>query len=204
MSTTNPESNPARLHPLADPLPPADGGLSSVARRFFAGVGVVLIVAFGVLLAGPYIGQKKAEANYQEVMQELQAVVSDYVVNNYAGVTKIEWQGVQVEFLAHEIISHTLNTNPVRTTARVYVDDTDYFTVDYSLYSEADYHRVEQKYVLAGTLTPENLDAVFGGEARNAAKKSDTTSFDQFIKSEGGSPGAEVVYNTNITKFDWA
>ena len=193
-----------------------DGGVESSIRRarrarririiaWLAFLGALAVI-FGLQAGKAYVEQKEREAAYQVATREIQETVTDYLVSNYAGVTRVEWQGIGVEFLASDVLGHLLYPNYVSSEARVYVNDTDYLTLRYSLNEEADYDEETSRYVLYGYLTPENMDIENASALRGAKENlsvQEQRVFDEFVKSPVASPDAEITYNVDIFKFDW-
>jgi len=173
----------------------------SGSRRLLI-VGVVVLVLIGVWAVFAYVGNKKMERNYQDLMAEVQETLSTYLLDHYEGAEAIEWQGVGVEYLATELIRPPQYYAPtVVSTGRVYVNKTDYFTIEVGLDLIGEYDNHAKRYVPNGLLTPANMDKVVSGQLRDKLEDlspNDRRVFDGFVKSDRGSPGAEVTYNVDI------
>ena len=65
---------------------------------------IILGIATMVLIIGgkKYMDKKSAEKEYQDGVELIQNYVTDYLVHNYEGIEKIEWQGVGIEWRIHQ------------------------------------------------------------------------------------------------------
>lgn len=61
---------------------------------------IAALVVLVIVIAGGkhYMDRKAQERLYQDGMQQVQEVFTEYLVENYAGIDAVEWQGVGVEW----------------------------------------------------------------------------------------------------------
>ena len=106
---------------------------------------LLLLVLMGTGFGGKvYMDKQKLEKEYQQGIELIQSYVTDYLVKNYAGIKKIEWQGIGVEYRNSPILGPSLFGNYVDTDVKVYVSDDNYFTMTYKLTDETDFSAVER------------------------------------------------------------
>ncbi|MDN6071199.1 MAG: hypothetical protein L0I48_08405, partial [Lactococcus plantarum] len=77
---------------------------------------LLLLVLIGTGFGGKvYMDKRKLEKEYQQGIELIQSYVTDYLVKNYAGIEKIEWQGIGVEYRNSPILGPSLFGNYVDT-----------------------------------------------------------------------------------------
>ena len=154
-----------------------------------------------------YMDMKTQEKDYQDGIAIIQNYVSDYLVKNYQGIEKIEWQGIGVEYRNSPIHGTSLFGNYVNTRVSVYVSNDLFFTMRFTLTDETDYDSDLRKYVKLDSLNSQNTDVVIKGELtdaiRRAALKTDKLKFEKMKKSKNGSPTVKVVYNLEIHELKY-
>lgn len=82
---------------------------------------IILGIATMLLIIGGknYMDKKSAEKEYQDGVELIQNYVTKYLVHNYEGIEKIEWQGVGVEWRNSPIYGTSLFGNYVNSKVRV-------------------------------------------------------------------------------------
>ncbi|EGO7879186.1 hypothetical protein FGV18_002337 [Enterococcus faecalis] len=153
-----------------------------------------------------YMDKKAIEKDYQQGIDLIQKYVSNYLVENYEGIEKIEWQGVGVEWRNAKGYGTSLLGNYVDSDVRIYVSEDKYFMPDFRLSEKGVYNDELKKYVLSDTLNPQNTDVTISVELKNATYKlsnDEKKSFEKFRKSTKGSPNAKVVYNLEIHELTY-
>lgn len=182
-----------------------DEAKSPVARTRRAPL-IVLIAALVVLvvvIAGGkhYMDRKAQERLYQDGMQQVQEVFTEYLVKNYAGIDAVEWQGVGVEWWGSPMLGDIVISD-----ARVYVNDEDYIKMDLFLHDATDFDRDRKRYILNGVLSTQNMDGIIKVELHNSTyqlTQEGKLAFDEFVKSEAGSPDAKVTYDLEVHELTY-
>lgn len=156
--------------------------------------------------------------DYQQGIDLIQKYVSDYLVKNYEGIERIEWQEVGVEYRSSPNGGPSFFGDYVDTEAKVYVSKETYFTIRFKLHDEADYDDDKKKYVLLNTLNPKNLDISVDGDKYNSiyvytdnpdeeklgvTEEEKKEIEEKGIKSSKGSPNAKVTYNLKIHEYKY-
>ena len=119
---------------------------------------LLLLVLIGTGFGGKvYMDKRKLEKEYQQGIELIQSYVTDYLVKNYAGIKKIEWQGIGVEYRNSPILGPSLFGNYVDTDVKIYVSDENYFTLEFRLSDKAEYDDALKKYVIKKSLNPNNV-----------------------------------------------
>ncbi|HAP2863816.1 TPA: hypothetical protein ITS68_000713 [Enterococcus faecalis] len=160
----------------------------------------VLLIIIGIG-GKQYMDKKAIEKDYQQGIDLIQKYVSNYLVENYEGIEKIEWQGVGVEWRNAKGYGTSLLGNYVDSDVKVYVSEDKYFMPYFRLADEADYDYELEKYVVLDSLNSKNIDIVIEAELKNTINKlsqNENKIFDKFKKATKGSPNAKVVYNIEI------
>ena len=137
--------------------------------------------------------KKAIEKDYQQGIDLIQKYVSNYLVENYEGIEKIEWQGVGVEWRNAKGYGTSLLGNYVNSEIRVYVSKDDYFMMYFRLTDKTEYDDELKKYVVLDSLRNATYDL-------NQAEKK---VFERFRKSDKGSPNAKVIYNLEIHELTY-
>jgi len=117
--------------------------------------------------------KKAVEKSYQDGIELIQNYVTDYLVKNYEGIEKIEWQGVGVEWRNSDIFGASILGNYVNSNVHVYISKDSYFTMEFRLSDETEYDDDLKKYVLyeydgAPVLNPSNMDVSVATGIHNA------------------------------------
>ncbi|WP_068876845.1 hypothetical protein [Pseudolactococcus piscium] len=99
--------------------------------------------------------KQKTEKEYQQGIELIQSYVTDYLVKNYQGIKKIEWQGIGVEYRNSPILGPSLFGNYVDTDVKIYVSDKLFLTMTFRLNDETEYNDELQKYVKKNILNSE-------------------------------------------------
>lgn len=182
-------------------------------KRLLITLGIVLGVVVGVvavsvgLVTGKADMDKQAMAqSYQDGMRQVQETFTEHLLENYEGVTAIEWDGVEVEWRDSPVHGPSLFGNRAISHFKVYVNDKDYFTEYFVLSDRMDYDDDLERYVPNGTQTPENMDVRIDAGLYNATfdlSDHQKRAFSGFRKSQEGSPGARVVYDVHVFDFKY-
>lgn len=162
--------------------------------------GIVLLIIF--LIGGKrYLDKKAVEKSYQDGVELIQNYVSDYLVKNYEGIEKIEWQGVGVEWRSSPVFGSSMFGNYVDSDVKVFVSKDQFFTMDFTLTDETEYDDDLQKYVLKESLNPKNIDSLIEMEIENTTRKmnaKDKANFKKIKKNNLASSNVQVIYNLDI------
>ena len=130
---------------------------------------LLLLVLIGAGFGGKvYMDKRKLEKEYQQGIELIQSYVTDYLVKNYAGIEKIEWQGIGVEYRNSPILGPSLFGNYVDTDVKVYVSDDRCFNVNFTLDDETEYDNNLKKYVKLDSLNPKNIEFSIQSDLENA------------------------------------
>lgn len=166
-----------------------------------------ILVILGAIVGKRYMDMKTQEKDYQDGIAIIQNYVSDYLVKNYQGIEKIEWQGIGVEYRNSPTHGASLFGNYVDTDVKVFVTEDKYFIINFLLTEETDYDSDLKKYVKLDSLNSQNTDVVINGELtdaiRRAELKTDKLKFEKMKKSKNGSPTAKVVYNLELHELKY-
>ncbi|MBO0445308.1 hypothetical protein BCR24_03970 [Enterococcus ureilyticus] len=168
-------------------------------------LGIILLIS--LFIGGKkYMDKKAVEKSYQDGIELIQNYVTDYLVKNYEGIEKIEWQGVGVEWRNSDIFGSSILGNYVNSKARIFVSEKDFFIIRFTLTEEAEYDDNSKKYVLKDYMNPTNLDSIIEMEIGNTTrqlKEKDKLVFKNIMKNSSGSPKAQVIYNTKIHELTY-
>ena len=179
---------------------------------------LLLLVLIGAGFGGKvYMDKRKLEKEYQQGIELIQSYVTDYLVKNYAGIKKIEWQGIGVEYRNSPILGPSLFGNYVDTDVKVYVSDDNYFTMTYKLTDETDYDDESQKYVQRKELNPENTNISMSIGKKNGiysysedideellkVSEKEKEEIEKVVQDSSGSPNAETIYNLKIHELKY-
>ncbi|MBO0470157.1 hypothetical protein JZO66_06345 [Enterococcus sp. DIV0242_7C1] len=171
-------------------------------------LGIILLVAFFV--AGKkYMDRKAVEKSYQDGIELVQNHVTNYLVTNYEGIEKIEWQGVGVEWRSSDVFGSSILGNYVDSDVKVFVSADKFFTVDFTLAEKTEYNNELKKYVLEDSMNPTNIDSTIKTGLENAVGKFkrgdqlDKTDSEKMKKGSKGSPNAQVIYNLDIHELTY-
>ena len=149
---------------------------------------VLIIIGIG---GKQYMDKKAIEKDYQQGIGLIQKYVSNYLVENYEGIEKIEWQGVGVEWRNAKGYGPSLLGNYVNTRVNIFVSEDKYFSVRFTLTDETDY---------------DNNDFSIKSDLENATydlKQSEKESFTKLEKSIFGSDNAKIIYNLEIYELNY-
>ena len=174
-----------------------------ISASILSAVCIAIILVIG---GSGYMKKKTIEKEYQQGVKLIQDYVTDYLVENYEGIEKIEWQGIGVEYRNSPILGPSLFGNYVDTTVKIFVSEDTYFSVDFTLTDETEYDNDLNKYVKSSSLNPRNTDFSIQTDLENATDEltpSEKEDFKNFKKSSYGSKKAKVVYNLDIYKLTY-
>ena len=149
---------------------------------------------------------KTQEKDYQDGIAIIQNYVSDYLVKNYQGIEKIDWQGIGVEYRSSLIHGGSLFGNYVDTDVKVFVTEDKYFIINFLLTEETDYDSNLKKYVKLDSLNQRNTDVSIEVGLQNASNKLTSEKkvvFDKVKKSKEGSPKTKVSYNLDLHELKY-
>ena len=169
-------------------------------RWWLIGLATALLIIIGIG-GKQYMDKKAIEKDYQQGIDLIQKYVSNYLVENYGGIEKIEWQGVGVEWRNAKGYGTSLLGNYVNSEIRVYVSKDDYFMMYFRLTDKTEYDDELKKYVVLDSLNDKNTDVAVRVGLRNATydlNQAEKKVFERFRKSDKGRPNAKVVYNLEI------
>ena len=168
---------------------------------------IVILIILGAIGGKRYMDMKTQEKDYQDGIAIIQNYVSDYLVKNYQGIEKIEWQGIGVEYRSSPIHGGSLFGNYVDTDVKVFVTEDKYFTMNFLLTDETDYDSDLRKYVKLDSLKSENVDSTISMEIRNAKKEFNNEAeiivFGGIKKSNIGSMNSKVNYNLELHELKY-
>ncbi len=159
--------------------------------------------------------KKAEEKTYQEGVKVIQNYVTDYLVNNYSGIEKIEWQGVGVEWRNSPIFGSSMFGNYVNSNVNVFISKDNYFTMELRLNDRMEYDNDLKKYVTRRSLNSDNMDVLVNAGIYNAiyaysdnpdvkklnVSEEEKLALEKIKKSSDGSPKAQVIYNLEIHKL---
>ncbi|TFI75764.1 MULTISPECIES: hypothetical protein [Carnobacterium] len=169
---------------------------------------IILGIATMLLIIGGknYMDKKSAEKEYQDGVELIQNYVTKYLVHNYEGIEKIEWQGVGVEWRNSPIYGTSLFGNYVNSKVKIFVTKDNYFTVRFTLTDETNYDNDLKRYVESNSLNPKNTDFSIKSDLENTTynlSQVEKEEFNKLKKSSKGSPNAKVFYNLNIHELKY-
>ncbi|ALS35615.1 hypothetical protein ABID30_001180 [Enterococcus rotai] len=169
-----------------------------------------MVLLFIICIGGKkYMDKKAVEKSYQDGIELIQNYVTDYLVKNYEGIEKIEWEGVGVEWRSSPILGSSILGNYVNSKAKIFVSSDKFFTVRFTLTDEAEYDGDLNKYILKHSLNPNNIDSLLELEIENAVgnfnigDKLDQLGSKKIKKSREGSPKAKIIYNLEIHELEY-
>lgn len=166
--------------------------------------------------------KKAVEKSYQDGIELIQNYVTDYLVKNYEGIEKIEWQGIGVEWRSSPVFGASILGNYVNSNVHVYISKDSYFTMEFRLSDETEYDDDLKKYVLyeydgISVLNPSNIDISVATGIHNAiyaysddpdvknlkVNEKEKRAFERIKKASPGSTNAEIIYNLEIHKLTY-
>ena len=174
-------------------------------RWWLIGLATALLIIIGIG-GKQYMDKKAIEKDYQQGIDLIQKYVSNYLVENYEGIEKIEWQDVGVEWRNAKGYGTSLLGNYVKSDVRIFVSKTEYFTIRHNLTKGVTYDNDLQKYVLKESMNSKNTDKAIILGKENTIKKlgfQDIKFFEKFKKSNTGSANAKIIYNLNIYELKY-
>ncbi|HIH2479592.1 TPA: hypothetical protein ACYK2X_001773 [Enterococcus faecalis] len=169
-------------------------------RWWLIGLATALLIIIGIG-GKQYMDKKAIEKDYQQGIDLIQKYVSNYLVENYEGIEKIEWQGIGVEWRNAKGYGPSLLGNYVNSKVHVYVSKDKYFMTYFLLTDEAEYDDKSEKYFVLDSLNPKNTDVsvrVGLKNATNGLSEVEKKVFEKLKKSTQGSPNAKVISNLEI------
>lgn len=178
-------------------------------------LGIITIIIF--IGGKKYMDKKAVEKSYQDGIELIQNYVTDYLVKNYEGIEKIEWQGGGIEWRSSPVFGASILGNYVNSNVNVYVSKDNYFTMRLRLSDRVNYDDNLKKYVLSDSMKPSNLDALVSSGIHNAiytynddldvkkinVNKEEKLELENIKKSSSGSPNAKLMYNIKIHKLKY-
>ena len=141
--------------------------MSMVKSRTKKVISVLLLLLLIGIAGKRYLDKQKTEKEYQQGIELIQSYVTDYLVKNYQGIKKIEWQGIGVEYRNSPILGPSLFGNYVDTDVKIYVSDKLFLTMTFRLNDETEYNDELQKYVKKNILNSENTSSMLKMELDN-------------------------------------
>ncbi len=181
------------------------GGRLKKKKWWLISLLIVLITILGI--GGKrYMDKRATEKEYQQGIELIQSYVSDYLMKNYEGIEKIEWQGVGVEWRNSPIYGPSLLGNYVDSDVKIFVSEDNYFTMTFRLNGETEYNSSLKKYVKLDSLNAENTDSFIKMEIENSTRKlekKDEIPFEKVKKNTVGSPNAKIIYNLVIYELKY-
>ncbi|MCA5013716.1 MULTISPECIES: hypothetical protein [unclassified Enterococcus] len=167
------------------------------------GMIVLIILCIG---GKKYMNKKAVEKSYQDGIELIQNYVTDYLVKNYEGIEKIEWQGVGVEWRSSPVFGGSILGNYVVSDVKVFVSSDKFFTMDFTLTEKLEYDQNLKKYVLTDYMNPSNLESTVEMEIGNATRElseKNKLRFKKVKKSDKGSPNAQIILNLDIHELTY-
>jgi hypothetical protein len=177
-------------------------------KKFGIILGMILLIIF-CIGGKKYMDKKAVEKSYQDGIELIQNYVTDYLVKNYEGIEKIEWQGVGVEWRSSPIFGSSILGNYVVSDVKVFVSSDKFFTMGFTLSEKAEYDEELNKYILKNSLNPTSIDSLVNMEIDNAVgkfnigDKLEKLDSEKIRKSSTGSPNSIVVYNLEIHELSY-
>ncbi|EOH95821.1 hypothetical protein UAY_03247 [Enterococcus moraviensis ATCC BAA-383] len=166
-----------------------------------------MVLLFIICIGGKkYMDKKAVEKSYQDGIELIQNYVTDYLVKNYEGIEKIEWQGVGVEWRSSPVFGGSILGNYVVSDVKVFVSSDKFFTMDFTLTEEMEYDQNLKKYVLTDYMNPSNLESTVEMEIGNSTRElseKDKLRFKKIKKSDKGSPNAQIILNLDIHELTY-
>ncbi|SPC38227.1 hypothetical protein [Pseudolactococcus paracarnosus] len=174
---------------------------------------LLLLLLIGIGTGGKrYMDKQKTEKEYQQGIELIQSYVTDYLVKNYQGIEKIEWQGIGVEYRNSPILGPSLFGNYVDTDVTIYASQNSYLTIIFTLNYNTEYNESSNKYSKNPYLSSNNIDELLEIELDNTIYKRDDMhkiiglevsqdqkkEFEKVKKSTTGSKKAKIVYNLKV------
>ena len=174
---------------------------------------LLLLLLIGIGTGGKrYMDKQKTEKEYQQGIELIQSYVTDYLVKNYQGIEKIEWQGIGVEYRNSPILGPSLFGNYVDTDVTIYASQNSYLTINFTLNYNTEYNESSNKYSKNPYLSSNNIDELLEIELDNTIYKRDDMhkiiglevsqdqkkEFEKVKKSTTGSKKAKIVYNLKV------
>jgi hypothetical protein len=174
-------------------------------KWWLIGLATIVLIILGIG-GKQYMDKKAIEKDYQQGIDLIQKYVSNYLVENYEGIEKIEWQGVGVEWRNAKGYGTSLLGNYVDSKAKIFISTETYFTLDFTLTDETEYDQNLKKYVIKESLNSENVDSLLEMELRNTTRNLDKNQkaiFKKISKNNLGNTHAQVIYNTQIHELNY-
>ena len=183
--------------------------VSMVKLRTKKVISVLLLLLLIGIAGKRYMDKQKTEKEYQQGIELIQSYVTDYLVKNYQGIEKIEWQGIGVEYRNSPILGPSLFGNYVDTDVKVYVSEGNNLTMIYRLNDETEYNDDANKYIRLDSLNSKWIDDLLQTELENTVgggKKGDKMTqleAEALKKAPIGSPNAKLVYNLKVHELTY-
>ena len=174
-------------------------------RWWLIGLVTALLIIIGIG-GKQYMDKKAIEKDYQQGIDLIQKYVSNYLVENYEGIEKIEWQGVGVEWRNAKGYGTSLLGNYVNSEIRVYVSKDDYFMMYFRLTDKTEYDDELKKYVQSDVLNSENIDSMLEMEIRNANRRfndKEKIKLQQVRKKTVKLSIPKIIYNLDIYELKY-
>ena len=174
-------------------------------RWWLIGLVTALLIIIGIG-GKQYMDKKAIEKDYQQGIDLIQKYVSNYLVENYEGIEKIEWQGVGVEWRNAKGYGTSLLGNYVKSDVKLFISQNSYIKLHFLLTDETEYNEELKKYVVLDSLNDKNTDVAVRVGLRNATydlNQAEKKVFERFRKSDKGSPNAKVIYNLEIHELTY-
>jgi hypothetical protein len=185
-------------------------------KKFGIILGMILLIIF-CIGGKKYMDKKAVEKSYQGGIELIQNYVTDYLVKNYEGIEKIEWQGIGVEWRSSPVFGSSILGNYVNSNVNVYISKNNYFTMRLRLNDRTEYDNDQKKYILSESINPRNMDTLIKSAIHNAiysysddpddkkinVNKEEKQEFENIKKSSIGSPNAQVIYNLEIHELKY-
>ena len=161
--------------------------------------------------------KKAVEKSYQDGVELIQNYVSDYLVKNYEGIEKIEWQGIGVEWRSSPVFGSSMFGNYVNSYVNVFVSEKTFIKIEYRLNDETEYNDDLQKYIASDSLNPDNVDFLVDTGIENAiyeysdnpdsekmkVSEDEKLDLEKVKKSVKGSPNVQIIYNLEIHELTY-
>ena len=120
-------------------------------RWWLIGLVTALLIIIGIG-GKQYMDKKAIEKDYQQGIDLIQKYVSNYLVENYEGIEKIEWQGVGVEWRNAKGYGTSLLGNYVKSDVKLFISQNSYIKLHFLLTDETEYNEELKKYVQSDVL----------------------------------------------------
>ena len=174
-------------------------------KWWLIGLATVVLIILGIG-GKQYMDKKAIEKDYQQGIDLIQKYVSNYLVENYEGIEKIEWQGVGVEWRNAKGYGTSLLGNYVKSDVKLFISQNSYIKLHFLLTDKTEYNEELKKYVQSDVLNSENIDSMLEMEIRNANRRfndKEKIKLQQVRKKTVKLSIPKIIYNLDIYELKY-